>query len=118
VKNPDGSYGERKTIQAKPGRQVLIDGKTYPVSELAPDQEITAYVRVDTPLVALAPATESEPIDAQPLMDSPPEDKPVRLSSAEPTMPATASTLGVLPLTGGFCLLVALGLMIWRMRGQ
>jgi hypothetical protein len=119
VKNQDGSYGERKTIQARSGRQVLIDGKTYPVSELAPNQEITAYVRVDRPLVALAPASESEPVDAEPLMESPPEDEPVRLSSAQtPTMPETASPLGVLPLAGAFCLLLALGLMIWRMRGE
>src|SRR5689334_21218425 len=74
VKNPDGSYGERKTLKAKRGRQVLIDGKTYPVSELAPDQEITAYVRVDRPMIALAPATESEPVDAEPMAESPPEE--------------------------------------------
>ena len=113
IKNPDGSNSAVTSIATKPGRKVLIDGKPYPVSELAADQELTAYVRVDRPMIALAPATESEPLDAVAFAD----DGPVRVASTgSPTMPHTASSLGVVALLGQFSLAVALAMALVRKR--
>jgi hypothetical protein len=113
IKNPDGSYSATTSIATKPGRKVLIDGKPYPVSELAADQELTAYVRVDRPMIALPSATESEPLDVVPFAD----DGPVRVaSSGSPTMPHTASSLGVVALLGQFSLAVALAMTVIRKR--
>lgn len=117
VKNADGTRGERKTIETKPGRKVLIDGKSYPVSDLAPDQEITAYVRVDRPVMALAPAADAEPLDEVPIMGPEQESRPVHLSSADtPVMPHTASPLRLIALTGLSCLGIALLLAANRRR--
>jgi hypothetical protein len=113
VKKRDGTYGASTSFPTKPGRKVLIDGKPYPVSELAPDQEITAYVRVDKPLIALEPVAESDPVDAAPMAE-PQESQPVRLSSAAATMPHTASALGVLVLFAEFSLGVAVTLAVMR----
>jgi hypothetical protein len=109
VKKADGTYGETKTIKTKPGRQVLIDGKPAPVSELAPNQEITAYVRVDRPMIALAPAAETEPVDAEPMA------APVRVAE-QPSMPHTASPIEGVGLLGQFCLALGLVLMMMRKR--
>lgn len=116
VKKPDGTQGPVASFAAKPGRKVLIDGKAYPLSELAPNQEITAYVRVDRAYIALPPATQSERLDAVPLPEAPaPERHSMRLSSA-PTMPHTASSLGAVALLGQFCVAIALSLMVVRKR--
>jgi hypothetical protein len=108
VKGPDGTYGPLTSLTAKPDRKVIIDGKPYPVSDLAPNQELTAYVRVDTPQIALAPATPEEPLESFPLAAQPEETGPVRLSSAAaPSMPQTASNVGIIAVMGMFLLVVA-----------
>src|SRR5688572_12301313 len=33
VKNPDGTYGKAQNVATSPQRRVLIEGKSYPVSE-------------------------------------------------------------------------------------
>jgi hypothetical protein len=108
-KQPDGTYAPATTIKTNPARRVLVDGKPVPVSELAPNQELTAYVRVDKPMIALPPANESEPLDAVPL----PAAEPV-VARAEPRMPHTASPLGFAALLGPF--LWALAFVIGRVR--
>lgn len=117
VKSPDGTLGPAATLVTKKDRKVLIDGKPYAVSELAPDQEITAYVRVDEPAIALAPVTDTEPVESVPL--PPQETGPVRLSSAaEPSMPETASSLGLLAVFGSFLLAVAAVFTMARKHGR
>jgi hypothetical protein len=113
VKNPDGTFGKTQSIQTSPQRRVLIDGRPYAVSELAPNQELTAYVHVTRPEIAIAPVADSEPVEAVPLAAS---DGPTRLSSAAPAMPATASPLEYVALLGVFGIAVAMSLGIIRRR--
>jgi hypothetical protein len=115
VKSPDGAYGPTTALVAKPDRKVLIDGKMYPVSELAPNQEITAYVRVDSPQIALAPATETEPVESFPLPEPEQVSGPMKLSSAAaPSMPNTASSIGYLAVLGTFLIITAAILTLMR----
>jgi hypothetical protein len=121
VKGPDGKYGPTTTMTAKADRQVLIDGKPYPVRELAPNQELTAYVRVDSPQIALAPVTEAEPLEIFPLAEPAEASGPIKLSSAEePTMPDTASSTAYLVILGIFLLTTAaiLTMMRWHRRSH
>lgn len=113
VKNPDGTFSNTQNIQTDPRRRVLIDGKSYPVSELAPNQELTAYVHVTRPEIAIAPVADSEPVEAVPLAAA---AGPTRLSSAAPAMPATASPLEYVALLGVFGIAVATSLSIIRRR--
>jgi hypothetical protein len=116
MKLPDGSYSEPKSISTKPGLRVLIEGKPYPVSELAPNQELMTYIRVDQPMIALAPANDSEPVDAVP-MTEPAPPATGHLAAAGPVMPHTASQTLWTMLMGIFCIAVALALRISRRRG-
>jgi hypothetical protein len=111
IKKPDGTYADAMNIETNPERRVLIDGKPVQVADLAPDQEITAYVRVDKPMIALPPPSESEPLDAVPL----PVAEPV-MARAEPAMPHTASQVGLLGVLGTFLWAVALAVRLARRK--
>lgn len=111
IKQPDGTYAAVTNIETKPERRVLIDGKPVQVADLAPDQELTAYVRVDKPMIALPPASESEPLEATPLAAA----EPV-VARAEPAMPHTASQVGLLGLLGAFLWAIALAVRLTRRK--
>jgi hypothetical protein len=113
MKMPDGSYSDTKSIKTKPSLRVLVDGKPYPVSDLAPNQELTTYIRVDQPMIALAPADQNEPVDPVPMAAAEPEE---RLAAA-PAMPHTASQALLPLLIGLFCIAMALAVRIGRRRG-
>jgi hypothetical protein len=117
VKGPDGKYGPTTTMTARADRQVLIDGKPYPVRDLAPNQELTAYVRVDSPQIALAPVNESEPLESFPLAEPDEASGPVKLASAEePTMPDTAGWSAYLVILATFLLTTAVILTVMRLH--
>lgn len=115
VRLPDGSYSDTKSIKTKSELRVLVDGKPYAVNELAPDQELTTYIRVDRPMIALAPAKETDPVDPVPLT-APEPPATEHLAAATPTMPHTASQAALTALMGTFCFAVALALRIGRRR--
>jgi hypothetical protein len=120
VKMPDGSYSDTKSITTKPQLRVLIDGKRYTVSDLAPNQELTTYIRVDQPMIALAPADQSDPVDAVPMtaMEPPtPQPRPTQHLAAGPEMPHTADQTALPMMIGFFCMAVALALRINQRRG-
>lgn len=112
AKLPDGSHAEARTVQVTPQRRVLVDGKSYRVSELALGQELTFYAKVDEPVATLAPADASEPVEFVALEAS----EPTQLAAADPQMPKTASLLPAVGAGGG--LLLALGALVSLFRRQ
>jgi len=108
VKQPDGSYAQRQTLKNPPNLRVLVNGKPAQLRDLAPDQELTAYVKVAGPAMALAPAEETTPLTLTPLED----EQPVERTAA--ALPSTASALPLLGAIGGVFLL--LGAMLSTMR--
>ena len=113
VMHPDGTQSAPMRIRADPGRRVLVDGKPVRVSELASNQELTAYVRVDRPMVALAPATGTEPLDVVP-MAMVEEETRLAAGPTEPEMPRTAGPLELVALFAAFFL--AAGLLLTALR--
>jgi hypothetical protein len=113
-KMPDGSQGPRTTINTQRDFRVLIDGKPTRVRDLAPNQELTAYVHVTEPRVALAPASETETLHVVPLV-MPVSDAPV--AANRPEMPETASPVRLIGVMGMMLLVTAFGLMLIR-RGH
>jgi hypothetical protein len=89
VKQPDGSYSKQISIRPRPDLKVKVDGKAATVRDLATPQEITAYVKVRAPEMALAPAEPSEQLVFIPI-----EEPQEQMAAA---LPATA---GILPLFG------------------
>ncbi len=75
--------------------------------DLATGQEITAYVKVDAPVMALAPAEPSEPFVATPI------EEPQEQMAA---LPATSSMLPLFGMLGGVSLLLGSLLSVIRHR--
>lgn len=115
VRNPDGTYGAMQNIPTSSDRRVLIDGRPYRVSELAPNQELTAYVHVTRPEIAIAPASDTEPVQTVPLAVAIVE-RPARVASAPATMPDTAGPMENVALLALFFLAAAMSLKIVRRR--
>ena len=95
VKHADGSYSKQITIKPRSDLRVQVDGKPARVSDLATNQEITAYVKVSAPVMALAPVDETAPIETYPI------EEPQQMAA----LPATASMVPLLGLLGG-CVIV------------
>ena len=109
VKQPDGTYSKQISIRPRPDLKVKVDGEPATVRELATPQEITAYVKVRAPEMALAPAEPSERLVFVPI------EEPREHLAALP------STAGILPLYGllGFVSLILGGLLsVVRYRRQ
>jgi hypothetical protein len=120
--NPDGSRGPRTRIDTQPDFRVLVEGEPTRVRDLAANQELTAYVRVDSPMVALAPATQTEAWHVVPLVLVPANqqtageseeggDDATRLASADsdPAMPDTAGPAPFAATVGLLFVMTAVG---------
>lgn len=112
VKRNDGSHSDPIGINVKSNERVNVGGKPTAVQDLAVGQELTAYVHVTDPGIALPPAEEVEIVDFTPVPATP-EPEPAQVATAT-EMPTTATRL---PLAGaiGFVLL-ALGAVIAFLR--
>ena len=97
VKQADGSYSKQISIRPRSDLKVLVDGKPARVQDLSANQEITAYVKVRAPEMALAPADPQEHYVFIPI------EEPQQQMAA---LPATASFLPLFGLLGGMSLLL------------
>ena len=102
-KLPDGTRADSMIVSTAPGRRVLVDGQEVRVEDLAVGQELTAYVKVTTPEIALAPATPTAPIETSPLEEAAPE---TTTAAETPAMPTTASPFPAIGLAGFGLLLI------------
>jgi hypothetical protein len=89
-------------FETKPDFRVKIDGQPTRVRDLAVGQELTAYVKVSDPVIALEPAVATDPIDAYPMEAAAP-----MMAANEAEMPRTAGPMPLVAGLGG--LLLALG---------
>lgn len=112
-KLPDGTRSTTRAIKTDPARRVLIQGRPTRVQDLAVGQELTLYVKVSEPVLALAPASETEPLDLQPLADE--RTQVASASTEETTMPSTAGWTYTFGLAGA--LLLAMAGILALMRG-
>ena len=111
VRLPDGTRSEPRTINVARDFRVNVNGASTRIEDIGVGQEITAYVNVKDPGIALAPAEPTETVVFTPVTAEP-EPEPV--ATAEPEMPKTATAL---PLMGTFGLgLLALGAAFAFMR--
>ena len=111
-KLPDGTHSTTRAIKIDPARRVLIQGRPTRAEDLAIGQELTAYVKVTEPMLALAPASETEPLDLQPLTDE--RTQVASASTKETTMPNTASWTYTFGLAGALLLAMAGALAFMR----
>lgn len=113
-KLPDGSMGPTQTIRPPSDFRVLINGTPTRVADLAPNQDLKAYVEVSRPVMALEPADSGQSLVIVPLVaeEEVAEDADrTRLAEADPQMPHTA---GPAPILATFGLLFACAAMCMR----
>lgn len=104
IKLPDGTHSETRFIKTSPDLRVLAEGEKVRIQDLAVGQELTTYIKVSEPMIALAPETESEPVAFSPL-----EPMDTRMAAADTAaeMPETASSMPAIGASG--LALMALG---------
>jgi hypothetical protein len=107
----DGTKSDTRKIETKPDFRVQVDGRPLRVRDLAVGQELTAYVKVSDPVIALAPAVASDPIDAYPIEEVGPA---MAANTAE--MPHTAGPMPMVAGLGG--LLLAFGGVLTFLRSR
>lgn len=114
--NPDGTRGPRTRITAQPDFRVLVEGEPTRVRDLAPNQELTAYVQVDRPMVALAPATATQtwhivPLAMTPAGNDAADSENSRLAALDEgaVMPDTAGPAPIVATVGLLFILGAVG---------
>jgi hypothetical protein len=110
-KLPDGTKSDTRKIETRPEFRVQIDGKPTSVRNLAVGQELTAYVKVTEPVMALAAAEPSEPVVAYPIEEAAPA---MAANTAE--MPRTAGPMPAIAGLGALLLAFAGMLTFLRIR--
>lgn len=109
----DGTKSDTRKIETRPDFRVKIDGKPVSVRNLAVGQELTAYVKVSDPVIALEPAEPTDTLAAYPIEDAAPA---MAANTAE--MPTTASALPTVAGFGALLLAFAGMLTFLRIRRQ
>ena len=110
-KQEDGTKSDTRKIETSPDFRVKIDGRPTRVRDLAVGQELTAYVKVSDPVIALEPAVATDPIDAYPMEAAAPV-----MAANEAEMPRTAGPMPLVAGLGG--LLLALGSALTFVRSR
>jgi len=110
----DGTKSDTRKVETRPEFRVKIDGKPVSVRNLAVGQELTAYVKVSDPVIALEPAVDTEPLELSPI-----DAGPAMVASNETgDMPHTASALPGLGTLGALLLAFAGMLTFFRLRRE
>lgn len=119
IKRPDGSLSEPMGINVKANARLNINGKMTPVADVAVGQELTTYVHVTDPGIALASdveVVEFTPVPATP--EPAPEPEPAAQVAAAPEMPKTATWLPLAGTLGLILLALGAGISLLRRRGR
>lgn len=107
-KLPNGKRGKSRFIKLSREFRALVEGKPVRAGDLAVGQELTAYVKVSEPEVAIEPADDKAPLELTEISETPP---PAAASGEHPAhMPKTASNVPLLAVFG-IGLLLAGGLL-------
>jgi len=118
VKRPDGSHSDPIGVNVAPNERLNVGGKPTPIQDVAVGQELTAYISVTDPGIALEPADEMEVIEFTPVPATP-EPAPAAAAAAAPAeMPKTATNLPFLGSIGLALLAIGAGLGIVRRRSR
>lgn len=117
IKRPDGSLSDPIGVNVKPNERLNIAGKMTPIQDVAIGQELTTYIHVTDPGIALA--SDVEVVEFTPVPATP-EPAPAAQAAAEPApeMPKTATNLPLAGTIGLILLALGAGITLLRRRNQ
>lgn len=118
VRLPDGTQTEPMGINVGSNERVNIGGRLVPISEVAVGQELSAYIHVTDPGIALA-SESTGPVEFTPITAEPePEPEPAATVAETPQMPKTATNLPLAGTIGALLLALGAGLAFLRRRAR
>ena len=118
VRLPDGTQTEPMGINVASNARINVNGRMTPITDVSVGQEISAYVNVRDPGIAVASETPG-PVEFTPIAAEPePEPAPVAAAEPAPEMPKTATRLPLAGTIGLFLLALGAGLAILRRRAR
>jgi hypothetical protein len=112
-KMADGTKSDTRKIETRPEFRVKVDGKPVSVRNLAVGQELTAYVKVSDPVIALEPAESTDQLASYPMEEAAPA---MAANTAE--MPRTAGPMPMVASLGALLLAFAGMLTFLRVRRE
>jgi LPXTG-motif cell wall-anchored protein len=121
IKRPDGSLSEPIGVNLKSNERINIAGRMTRIQDVAIGQELTAYIHVTDPGIALA--SDIEDVEFTPVPASP-EPAPAASAAPDtqvadapaPEMPKTASNLPLAGTIGIALLALGAGIALARRR--
>ena len=118
VKRPDGSHSDPIGVNVAPNERLNVGGKPMAIQDVAIGQELTAYISVKDPGIALAPAEESEVVEFTPVPATPATPPEPAVAAVPAEMPKTATSLPLLGSIGLGLLALGAGFAFLRRRSR
>jgi len=117
VKLPDGTRSDPIGINIGRNDRVNVNGRMTPIADVATGQDLTAYIHVTDPGIALA-SESTGPIEFTPVTGEPEPEPAVAAAEPAPEMPKTATRLPLAGTIGLVLLALGAGLAIVRRRAR
>lgn len=118
VKRPDGTHSDPIGVNVRANERVNINGRMTPINEVAIGQELSVYIHVTDPGIALASETPW-PIEFTPVTAEPePAPAPVAAAAPAPEMPKTATRPPLAGTIGFLLLALGAGIAVARRRAR
>jgi hypothetical protein len=118
VKRPDGTRTDPMGINVAANARVNINGRMTPIDQVAVGQELSVYIHVTDPGIALA-SEEPGPVEFTPVTAEPePAPAPVAEAAPAPEMPKTATRLPLAGTIGFLLLALGAGIAVARRRAR
>jgi LPXTG-motif cell wall-anchored protein len=118
VKRPDGSHSDPIGVNVAPNERLNVGGQPMAIQDVAVGQELTAYISVKDPGIALAPAEESEVVEFTPVPATPATPPEPAVAAVPAEMPKTATSLPLLGSIGLVLLALGAGFALLRRRSR
>ena len=118
VKLPDGTRTDPMGVNIRANERININGRMTPIDQVAIGQELSVYIHVTDPGIALASETPG-PVEFTP-MTAEPEPAPELVAAAAPApeMPKTATRLPLAGTLGFLLLALGAGIAVARRRAR
>jgi hypothetical protein len=118
VKRPDGTRSDPIGVNIRANERINVNGRMTPIDQVAIGQELSVYIHVKDPGIALA-SEEAGPVEFTPVTAEPePEPAPVAAAAPEPEMPKTATRLPLAGVLGLGLLALGAGIALVRRRAR
>jgi len=117
VKRPDGTRSDPIGVNIRANERINVNGRMTPIDQVAIGQELSVYIHVTDPGIALA-SEEAGPVEFTPVTAEPEPEPAVAAAEPAPEMPKTATRLPLAGVLGLGLLALGAGIALVRRRAR